>query len=296
MQYQAISQYCRYYHQIKPFSHIVIELFKSVADEMTVPATRQRTLTRSKKSKSISDLLEKNLDDHKSDTDSGRSSTHGDKEYIPSGGIDHIFKSTNHLKVTRCTEEKLKLLFNSRPSDQRLNERCSSDETKEPEPFAANRLQVVRRKDAILKRRNMHRRNTIDINLHDMHKAIEYQQFENKLNGNASKSTNCIDKINAFPASNFANRIDALNLNGASMPDLSTAKKFATLPGLRIRRHSRIVVGNNSSDDENTSSSSAKAKAKGPEFILNSSLPSQEIDISDAKVSWTAVTRTEGHF
>lgn len=180
--------------------------------------TNDQTLAKSKKSKSSNDLLSKYSDDHKSDTDSGRSSTHGDKEFLASGRVEHITKSVNQLKVTRCTEEKLKLLFNSRPSDQRLNEKNSSDEAKEREPFSTNRLQVVRRKDAILKRRNMHRRNTIDVNLHDMQKAVACQQFENKLNPNASKSTNCIDKIDTFPAANFANRIDAFNSNGASMP------------------------------------------------------------------------------
>lgn len=64
--------------------------------------------------------------------------------------------------------------------------------------------------------------------------------------------------------------------------DLSKAKKFATLPNLRVRRRSRVIIGNNSSDDETLSTSSSKLR--GPEFILNSSLPSQEIDISDSKV------------
>lgn len=54
------------------------------------------------------------------------------------------------------------------------------------------------------------------------------------------------------------------------------------MPALRVRRRSRVVIGNNSSDDETLSTGSSKLR--GPEFILNSSLPSQEIDITDAKV------------
>lgn len=127
---------------------------------------------------------------------------------------DHAIRAPNQLKVTRCTEEKLKILFNSRPSDQKLNELAA--DAKKTEPFASGRLQVIRRKDAILKRRNMHRRNTIDVNLYDMQRAAEDQQFEVNLNTHTSKSTNCIDKIDG--SNEFANRIDAINFNGASMP------------------------------------------------------------------------------
>lgn len=65
--------------------------------------------------------------------------------------------------------------------------------------------------------------------------------------------------------------------------DLNDAANFATLPNLRVRRPSRIVIG--SSDEENLNASTSKSR--GPEFILNSSLPCQEIDISDSKVTFS---------
>lgn len=58
--------------------------------------------------------------------------------------------------------------------------------------------------------------------------------------------------------------------------------KFATFPKLNVRRCSRIVVGEN--EDTNNRSNEVTAKSKGAEFILNSSLPCQEIDISDQNV------------
>lgn len=77
-------------------------------------------------------------------------------------------------------------------------------------------------------------------------------------------------------------KYNKFNVGSIFFADLSEANKFSTLPNLRVRRRSRVIIGNNSSDDENLSTGSSKMR--GPEFILNSSLPSQEIDISDAKV------------
>lgn len=65
--------------------------------------------------------------------------------------------------------------------------------------------------------------------------------------------------------------------------DLSKDEKFATLPSLQVRRRSRIVFGENDDDDSSRASASS-VKSKGPEFILNSSLPCQEIEIGDPKV------------
>lgn len=66
--------------------------------------------------------------------------------------------------------------------------------------------------------------------------------------------------------------------------DLSKGgEKFATLPSLQVRRRSRIVLGENDDDDSSRASASS-TKSKGPEFILNSSLPCQEIEIGDSKV------------
>lgn len=64
--------------------------------------------------------------------------------------------------------------------------------------------------------------------------------------------------------------------------DLSKTNKFHTLPNLRVRRGSRIVIG---SSDDGSLNTNIPIQSKGPEFILNSSLPCQEIDITDAKVN-----------
>lgn len=116
-----------------------------------------------------------------------------------------------------------------------------------------NHLQVVRRRNKSRRRCDERRRNTIDVNFYDMQKAKDYHSVENKLNTNASKSTNYLDKIDVFPP-------------------------ISSCHG--VRRRSRIVIDSTSSDEEK----SASNKAKGPEFILNSSLPPQNIDISDKKV------------
>lgn len=68
-----------------------------------------------------------------------------------------------------------------------------------------------------------------------------------------------------------------------SSTDLSKDEKFATIPSLQVRRRSRIVFGENDDDDSSRASASS-IKSKGPEFILNSSLPCQEIEIGDPKV------------
>lgn len=67
------------------------------------------------------------------------------------------------------------------------------------------------------------------------------------------------------------------------LTELNKEHKFATLPNIRVRRPSRVIVGNHSSDEDSHSISSIKSK--GPEFIMNSSLACHEIDITDIKVN-----------
>lgn len=176
-----------------------------------------------------------NKEEHKSDTDSGRSSAHGDKDLIGPIIKEIPAKPIGKLKVSRCTEEKLKILTQSHVDVRKFNaagmpfngENVNGGNIAEP-TFGQGRLQVIRRKDAILKRRHMNRRNTIDVNLFDMKKAAESANFgENlKMNYNASKSTNCLDKLGGPHSSEFANRIDQLNLNGSSMPGKSFAHLY----------------------------------------------------------------------
>lgn len=280
---QAISQYCRYYHQSKPFSHITIDLFKETVEKMY-----------SKKPHKNDVAPQITEDEHRSDTDSGHSSIHGDKE-LADKLIEQIIKRpSNKLKVARGPMEHRELdHFVEQKNVNVIGHNALSDVEIEKKPAGAA-LQVIRRKDAILRRKNMQRRNTIDVNCSDMLKASN----DFKYGFGAAKSTNCLEKIGTNDPYDFG-----AGLNGSSMPgtisifihilnvefirtrfsltDLSKANKFHTLPNLRVRRGSRIVIG--SSDDASVNNN-VSIQSKGPEFILNSSLPCQEIDITDAKV------------
>lgn len=290
---QAISQYCRYYHQSKPFSHITIDLFKETVEKIY-----------SKKLYTNDEYVPPppiSKDEHRSDTDSGHSSIHGDREFVDKPNEQIISRQPSKLKVARGTAENQQLdQYVEHKNVNVIGHSEPSDAEMEKKPAGAA-LQVIRRKDAILRRRNMQRRNTIDVNCSDMLKATANGHFEYGFG--AAKSTNCLDKVGAKDSYEFG-----AVLNGTSMPgtifinidsdviefnrifllraDLSKANKFHTLPNLRVRRGSRIVIG--SSDDGSLKNISVQSK--GPEFILNSSLPCQEIDITDAKVKLRQVS------
>lgn len=285
---QAISQYCRYYHQSKPFSHITIDLFKETVEKIYAKKPYTNDVN-------VPSHITK--DEHRSDTDSGHSSIHGDKEFVEKTNEQFIKRLPSKLKVARGAAENYKIdQFVEQKNVNVIGHNVPSDVEMEKKPVGAA-LQVIRRKDAILRRKNMQRRNTIDINCSDMLRAAN-GQFEYGGIGGA-KSSNCLDKVGTNDSYEFGAVV-----NGSSMPgtdffiniqrnhqidsqflishtDLSKANKFHTLPNLRVRRGSRIVIG--SSDDG--SSNNISVQSKGPEFILNSSLPCQEIDITDAKVN-----------
>ncbi len=90
-------------------------------------------------------------------------------------------------------------------------------EEKPLEP-AAKRLQVTRRRDEILKRRNRSRRNTIAVNLLDVKKGNNLCHSTASWDGSCSKSTNCIDKIGEIEENGFAKKFNEIQLNGSSMP------------------------------------------------------------------------------
>lgn len=199
--YQAISQYCRYYHQSKPFSHITIDLFKETVEKMC-----------SKKSQptDVYVLPKLTKDEHKSDTDSGHSSIHGDKEFVDKTNEQLINRQPSKLKVARgmaemdykieqfVEQKNVIVIGHNEPNDALELEK---------KPVGAA-LQVIRRKDAILRRKNMQRRNTIDINCSDMLKASnEHFGF------GAAKSTNCLDKVGTKDSYEFG-----AVMNGSSMP------------------------------------------------------------------------------
>lgn len=199
--FQAISQYCRYYHQSKPFSHITIDLFKETVDKIYA-----------KKPYSNNEFVAPQLtkDEHRSDTDSGHSSIHGDREFADKSNEQIVSRQSSKLKVARGAAENYKFdQFVEQKIFNVIGHIGPNDVEVEKKPTGAA-LQVLRRKDAILRRKNMQRRNTIDINCSDMLKASN-EQFERGFV--AAKSTNCLDKIGTKDSYEFG-----AVANGSSMP------------------------------------------------------------------------------
>lgn len=174
------------YHQTKPFSHVVINLYKDVVYAMNFKSTSFKT------------------DEHKSDTDSGRSSINGEKEII-----ERMLIVPNSLRVTRCTDDKLKTMLKSKSSTvdaigfdgdhvvNHNNERIKSDTSE-------SRLKVASRKNIILKKRNLHRRNTIELS----HFNADWHSYSNLSN---TKLMNCDGQMKTKSTS----QMDSV---GASMP------------------------------------------------------------------------------
>lgn len=124
------------------------------------------------------------------------------------------------LKVPRTAANK--------PTDTAFNTfnpvNCLAQMEMEDKPLEPlKRLQVTRRRDEILKRRNRSRRNTIAVNLLDVKKA-EHFHANVSWDGSCSKSTNCIDKIGNINENGFAAKIKEIQLNGSSMPGMSCEK------------------------------------------------------------------------
>lgn len=127
------------------------------------------------------------------------------------------------------------------------------------------KLQVVRRRDIILKKRNISRRNTIDLNQRDFKRAQQRSVDTDTEEFEGSKSATHLDRIKPFVMAahqHLANR--------SSMPELDQLKA-ATLP-LRVRRNRNHEIAE-----------IQMARAKGPEFILNAGLPVKQLDVTDSK-------------
>lgn len=160
---------------------------------------------------------------NRSDTDSGHSSAQGDRDiyaiYNKESDRNIQVSDIKTLKVSRTATEdhrpyeapfsKFNPIGYSVPMEM-------EEKLLEPvEPL--KRLQVTRRRDEILKRRNRSRRNTIAVNCSDVKKDNPCHSTLN-WNGHCSKSTNCIDKIGNVEENGFANKINELQLSGCSMP------------------------------------------------------------------------------
>ncbi|GAB0090488.1 FERM domain [Sergentomyia squamirostris] len=246
----VISEYCKVHHQVKPFSHTVMELFQQVIHQ------KGQNIHISSNSDEI-----KLQEGHKSDTDSGRSSDHGEP-----------FRETSN-------EEGCKLEIKRIPSLQQAKENytkiCNAvigqKLPKITAESSSGTLQVIRRK----RKRETLRRNTIDINRLELQNARE-----ELLNG--SKSATCLLEINLNESFNRKlNEIDFASC-GISLPDLHTDAKIAVSPPPLL--HVRRPVGNVQTDSkENILAKSMQYIEKGPDFIVKSFVTPKQIDISDAK-------------
>lgn len=98
-------------------------------------------------------------DDHRSDTDSGRSSIHCEKEII-----ERMLIPSHKLRVTRCTDDKLETL--NKPNPSKVDVIGMKHARIDPNINGASNeghLHVTNRRNHILKKRNLHRRNTIEL-------------------------------------------------------------------------------------------------------------------------------------
>lgn len=152
-------------------------------------------------------------DDHKSDTDSGRSSIHCEKEII-----ERILIAPHKLRVTRCTDDKLKALIKPNPSkvgvigmehNGRVEQNHYNGGT--GSSGSGGQLLVSNRRN-ILKKRNLHRRNTIELS----HFNGDWQLYQNST---ALKVADCDTetdtKSSGIGASLPGNKISTLSLYSA---------------------------------------------------------------------------------
>lgn len=157
-------------------------------------------------------------DEHRSDTDSGHSSIHGDREFADKSNEQLVRRQSSKLKVARGTPEEYHFDQIVEPKNFNvIGHNGPNDVEVEKKPIGAA-LQVLRRKDAILRRKNMQRRNTIDINCSDMLKASNGRL---ERGSGATKSTNCLDKIGTKDTYEFGAVV-----NGSSMPGKIVAHIF----------------------------------------------------------------------
>lgn len=149
-------------------------------------------------------------DEQRSDTDSGHSSIHCEKEYVDKRDEKPIKKQAGKLKVARGNAENNQIEQLAHPKNFNVIGHKELPAAQIEMKPAGAALQVIRRKDAILRRKNMQRRNTIDINRSDMLKASN-GQFEYGFG--TAKSTNCLDKVGTRDSYEFG-----AAMNGSSMP------------------------------------------------------------------------------
>lgn len=224
---QIISEYCKN-HQVKPFSHIVIDLFKEVV--------KNRHCSTVSKRDSLKRSISSPSEGHRSDTDSGRSSDVENMRKPP------VYNPIAPPKPLRTLTEGQPVLLNENPlkitrlekNNPFQNKLCSLPQTKHTgnigyESDTRQENTAVTRKHPVVRRmnkRNDSRRNTIEVNSNDLHLAE--RALKSMVTGNSrdnlSKSTNHIDKIGQRideSVDEFQQRINALSFDsktGISLP------------------------------------------------------------------------------
>lgn len=168
---------------------------------------------------------------YRSDTDSGHSSAQGDRD------IYAIYNKESH-RNTKVADKKILKVSRITNTDEHRPLDCDIPFNKfnpigyavqmemEEKPLEpSKRLQVTRRRDEILKRRNRSRRNTIAVNLLDIEKGNRCQSNAS-WDGSSSKSTNCIDKIGRIDENGFVKKVNEFQMNGSSMPGAVSYSRF----------------------------------------------------------------------
>uniref|UniRef100_A0A1B0CI30 GDPGP1-like N-terminal domain-containing protein n=1 Tax=Lutzomyia longipalpis TaxID=7200 RepID=A0A1B0CI30_LUTLO len=244
----VISEYCKVHHQVKPFSHTVMELFQQVIDqkEHSIPIRHMDEI--------------KSQEEHKSDTDSGRSSDHGE---IFRDGLDG---KVQKLEVKRMPLQQQNVENTVGKSSAAII--GQQKPTKVGEDFNSGTLQVIRRK----RKRETLRRNTIDVN------QLELQSVRQHML-NASKSATCL--LEMATNESFNRKFDEIDFTscGISLPDLHTEGKTVAQT-LKVRRPVGCMRLN---AKEEIPGKSTGYSEKGPDFIVKSFVTPKQIDISDAK-------------
>ncbi|XP_055617175.1 uncharacterized protein LOC129762698 isoform X2 [Toxorhynchites rutilus septentrionalis] len=213
-----ISDYCKTHHLFKPFSHMVIDLFKEVASVATARDGPKQPTKQHHQAKHMTESYE----EQKSDTDSGRSSDHGElievhrrKDNFVAPPINYgitisghdleqarYFGSTANLRVKRAEPDcKFRSLPRPTESGNRLepvrnyatigySKSVKIANSGGGGPGVENgadmrKVHVVRRRHNadMLRKRNDFRRNTIDVTMVEVKMAEvqqqqQYQQYQ----------------------------------------------------------------------------------------------------------------------
>nr|XP_029710298.1 uncharacterized protein LOC109397654 [Aedes albopictus] len=315
-----ISDYCKNHHLYKPFSHMVIDLFKEVVSSVS-------TRIEVKQPKKMTESYE----EQKSDTDSGRSSDHGELEVhrrrdvhqqvAPQSTTDNYgitisghdleqaryFGSTANLRVKRAEPDENKFRSLPRPTDSNRLEPVRNYATigysksiragagtgtgTEGDP---KKLHVVRRRHnaEMMRKRNDARRNTIDVTMVEVKMAeVQKQERMGRLLRSQSrlvpsKSTTQLNLLDDG-ASDFHRKIDEMSFNATSMPNLGAPMvSVQQMNPLFVEKHrDNLSYGRSNSRVESydDSRSTPTETSQGPEFVRNAFTPPKVIDLTDSK-------------